>query len=104
MGRVPGFTENIFPPSALPSFNVIANLGLIFFMNLIGLELDFELMVAEWKRTAVISVASMVIPFIISIGSSYAVWAAIDREFSAGHQSFGTYFLFMYVAFRASLR
>lgn len=97
MGRVPGFTKNIFPDSALPIFNVFANIGLIFFMNLIGLELDFTLMVAEWKRTAIISVASMVIPFVVSIGSSYAVWESIDRDFSAGGQNFGTYLLFMYV-------
>jgi Kef-type K+ transport system membrane component KefB len=97
MGRVPGFTENIFPPRALPIFNVIANMGLIFFMNLIGLELDFELMVGEWKRTAVISIATMVIPFAVSIGSSYAVWDAIDKNFVEGNQSFGTYLLFMYV-------
>lgn len=97
MGRVPGFTKNIFPDSAISIFTVIADLGLIFFMNLIGLELDFELMVSEWKRTAIISISSMAIPFIVSIGSSYAVWDSIDREYAAGNQTFGTYLLFMYV-------
>lgn len=97
MGRIPHFTEKIFPTSAVSIFTVIADLGLIFFMNLIGLELDFELMVTEWKRTAIISISSMVIPFVVSIGSSYAVWDSIDREYSAGNQTFGTYLLFMYV-------
>lgn len=97
MGRVPGFTSNIFPERAISIFTVIADLGLIFFMNLIGLELDFDVMVAEWKRTAIISISSMAIPFIVSIGSSYAVWDSIDREYSAGNQTFGTYLLFMYV-------
>jgi Kef-type K+ transport system membrane component KefB len=102
MGRVKGFSENIFPPTALPIFNAFANIGLIFFMNLIGLELDFDLMVAEWKRTAVISVATMVIPFIVSIGSSLAVWQSIDKNFQQG-KSFGTYLLFMYVFLRPDM-
>lgn len=100
MGRIPGFLDTIFPEKALPIFNVIANLGLIFFMSLIGLELDFELMVSEWKRTTVISVATMVIPFAVSIGSSFAVWDAIDRDYikanTTSSPEFGTYLLFMY--------
>jgi Kef-type K+ transport system membrane component KefB len=102
MGRIPGFLDTIFPAKALPIFNVIANIGLIFFMSLIGLELDFELMVSEWKRTTVISVATMVIPFAVSIGSSYAVWETFDNEFTRLNTkvkpSFGTYLLFMGVA------
>jgi len=59
-------------------------------------------MVSEWKRTTVISVATMVIPFAVSIGSSYAVWEAIDRDFikanTKSSPEFGTYLLFMGVA------
>jgi len=98
MGRVPGFKENLFPDKALPIFNVVANLGLIFFMNLIGLEMDFELMVTEWKRTVIISVATMAVPFFVSIGSSYAVWESIDGHSAGNNKSFPTYFLFMYVS------
>lgn len=97
MGRVPGFKLHIFPDKALPIFTVIADLGLIFFMNLIGLEMDFDLMVVEWKRTIVISIATMVVPFVVSIGSSYAVWQSIDENFSP-NSKFPTYFLFMCVS------
>jgi hypothetical protein len=96
MGHVKGFTETIFPSKALPGFTLFANIGLIFFMNLVGLELDFDLMVSEWKRTVIISVATMVVPFVVSIGSSVAVWQYIDKDYQQG-KSFGTYMLFMYV-------
>lgn len=103
MGRIPGFTTKIFPTSSLNIFIVFADIGLIFFMNLIGLELNFDLMAADWKRTAIISVATMAVPFVISIGSSWAVWESIDQAYPSEHpKSFGTYLLFMYVHIQTS--
>ncbi len=36
LGHVSGYTENLFPVSSLDTFGVVANIGLIFFMFLMG--------------------------------------------------------------------
>ena len=36
----PGVAASLFPPEAIPFLNVLSQVGLIFFMFLIGLELD----------------------------------------------------------------
>ena len=36
----PGLATALFPPETIPFLNVLAQIGLIFFMFLIGLELD----------------------------------------------------------------
>lgn len=41
-GNIPGFTAKIFPTSSLVVLDTFANLGLIFFLFLVGLELDLR--------------------------------------------------------------
>jgi Kef-type K+ transport system membrane component KefB len=41
-GNIPGFTKNIFPDSSLTVLETIAEVGLIFFLFLVGLELDIK--------------------------------------------------------------
>lgn len=80
-------------------FNTFAEVGLVLFMNLVGLELDFGLMQSEWKSTAVISIVGIALPMAVSVGSSYAVWDSIDRAYpSSNRKTFGSYVLFMYVS------
>ncbi len=40
LGRIPGFTEALFPPESVRTMSVLANFGLVLFMFVIGLELD----------------------------------------------------------------
>jgi Kef-type K+ transport system membrane component KefB len=44
MGRIPGFTDHLFPPSSLPLLNIIAQLGLILYMFVVGMEVDIKSM------------------------------------------------------------
>jgi hypothetical protein len=41
-GRIPGFTATIFPESSRTVLDTFANIGLIFFLFLVGLELDLQ--------------------------------------------------------------
>lgn len=100
MGRIPNFTNTIFPKANMAIFGTFAEVGLVLFMNLVGLELDFALMAGEWKSTAIISVVGIALPMAVSVGSSYAVWDAVDKFYpSTKNKTFGTYVLFMYVTF-----
>jgi Kef-type K+ transport system membrane component KefB len=61
LGRIsPGLPSSIFPPEV--PLNALANVGLIFFMFLVGLELDTRLIVEQGKRAAVISLGGIILP------------------------------------------
>jgi Kef-type K+ transport system membrane component KefB len=42
MGRIPGFTDAIFPKESMPSFKLAANLGLVLFLFPVGLEINLN--------------------------------------------------------------
>lgn len=42
LGYLPGFTATIFPHSSVAVLETLADLGLIFFLFLVGLELDIH--------------------------------------------------------------
>jgi Kef-type K+ transport system membrane component KefB len=43
--------------------NAVANLGLVFFLFLVGLETDVRFLVSNWRIAASVSLAGMVLPF-----------------------------------------
>jgi Kef-type K+ transport system membrane component KefB len=53
---------------------VIANIGLILFMFLVGLEVDPALMRRNLRGSAVISITAMVVPFVLGIGASAYIY------------------------------
>uniref|UniRef100_A0A6B2KY45 Cation/H+ exchanger transmembrane domain-containing protein n=1 Tax=Arcella intermedia TaxID=1963864 RepID=A0A6B2KY45_9EUKA len=63
MGRIPGFTATIFPASRLNILSIVANIGLILFLFMVGMELDLSLLRKDWKKSMAISVAGMAVPF-----------------------------------------
>src|SRR6187455_2355332 len=69
LGRfAPDLQALLLPASTAPMLNVIAQIGVILYMFLVGLELDLGAVSAALSRTIGISVASIVVPF--AIGSA----------------------------------
>lgn len=75
-GFANGWTSAIWPQSTLRVFSLIANLGLIFFMFFLGLELDLAQIKSTWKVTIPIAISSMVFP-----GSTFARSTRLNRDF-----------------------
>lgn len=95
MGHVPGFTKHIFPPLSLPFLNLVATLGLVLFLFLVGLEVDLRVVKRCAKESTMISVAGMILPF----GLGAAVSVGIYREFiDTNNVSLGHFILFTGVA------
>ncbi|MBI2169757.1 MAG: cation:proton antiporter [Actinobacteria bacterium] len=64
LGAFPGrLDERLFPVDVRPHLGTVANLGLIIFMFIVGLELDLALIRGKERMAAVISMSSIVLPF-----------------------------------------
>ena len=80
-----GFTATIWPTElyitpthyydSMQTFNVIALVGLILFMFIMGMELDQGLIKAQWRSALPIAIAAIVFPF--GIGSAVAPWLQV---------------------------
>ena len=57
--------DTIFPTASINIFNVIANVGLILFMFMVGLEIDTKLMSKNVGSALIISVTAMATPFLL---------------------------------------
>lgn len=67
----PHFATILFPESTLPFLNVLSEIGLIFFMFLIGLELNPQYLAGQFEVAILVSHISIVIPF--TLGSILAL-------------------------------
>ena len=73
LGRVsPEATSFLLPPSVAPFLSIIAQIGVILFMFLVGLELDIGQLKNRTRATVGISHASIIVPFVL--GSVLALW------------------------------
>jgi len=66
LGRVwPGAFAYLLPPTVAPFLDVLAQLGIILYMFLVGLELDPRLVARRGQAAVAISHASIVVPFLL---------------------------------------
>jgi Kef-type K+ transport system membrane component KefB len=70
LSRIPWFQQTVFPASSLETLSTIAQLGLILFLFLVGMEIDPKSMVQNFKLSASVSMAGIAFPFVLSIGVS----------------------------------
>jgi Kef-type K+ transport system membrane component KefB len=72
LGRVaPGLSAFILPPSVSPYLALIAQVGIIIYMFLVGMELDKGLLRERTHATVLVSHASIIVPFVL--GSALAL-------------------------------
>ena len=71
MGNIPNFSDRIFPVLSLPILTLTANFGLVFFLFLVGLEVDLSLMKRNARAAAFISATGLIIP--LGLGAALAV-------------------------------
>jgi Kef-type K+ transport system membrane component KefB len=84
----------VLPTSIAPFLNVIAQVGVILYMFLVGLELDPKLLRNRGHATIAISHASILAPFLMGAGLAVFLYPT----FSPGSVSFTSFSLFIGVA------
>ncbi|CDH50442.1 k homeostasis protein [Lichtheimia corymbifera JMRC:FSU:9682] len=74
LGRIPNYMDSIFPAPSLPFLNLVATLGLIFFLFEVGLEVDVRVIRRDWRGSIFIAVAGMALPFGLGIAASVGLY------------------------------
>ena len=70
----PEFSAALFPVASLGNLQFLSQIGLIFFMFVIGMELDLKVLKNKANDAVVISHASIVIPFALGLTLSYFIY------------------------------
>ena len=94
-GRIPGFTEHIFPEQSLSYLSLVANIGLVLFLFIIGLEIETDVIRKNAKYSVPIALGGMVLPF--GLGAALAV--PIYNRFVDQSIPFTHFMLFTCVAY-----
>ena len=84
----------LLPPAIVPYLGVVAQLGVILYMFLVGLELNTDRLHRQVHSTVAISHASIVLPFVL--GSALALY--LYPRFSTSDVPFTSFALFMGIA------
>ncbi|PWY78905.1 hypothetical protein BO83DRAFT_333451, partial [Aspergillus eucalypticola CBS 122712] len=98
MGRIPGFTDAIFPTASIPNLNLVANLGLVLFLFLVGLETNLRFLVSNWRVAVSVSAAGMILPFGLGCAIAYGLYNTFQDEPGTVDINFGTFLLFIGIA------
>ncbi|KAK1834007.1 k+ homeostasis protein kha1 [Podospora conica] len=98
MGRIPGFTAAIFPPAGMAPFRLVANLGLVFFLFLVGLEINLGYLLSNWRVALGVASFDMAIPFGCGVALAYGLYNEFAGEPGTAPISFGVFALFIGVA------
>jgi Kef-type K+ transport system membrane component KefB len=72
----PDASAALFPAAAMPFLKVLSEIGIVFFMFLIGLELDPGLLRQRGRAAVVISATGIVVPFTLGAAVALALYEA----------------------------
>ena len=98
MGHVPGFTNAIFPAASIPTLTLVANVGLVLFLFLVGLEVDLRYFVINWRIAISVGALGMALPFGMGAAIAYGLYNQFRDDPGTTSISFGVYMLFVGVA------
>ena len=89
----PNLQAALFPTDILPALGVVANLGLIFYMFLVGLEVDRDQLKGRATQAAAISNASVALPMLLGIAVALPLYKLVGPN-----KKFVAFAIFMGVA------
>lgn len=73
----PGVSTALFPPSSLGTLKLLADVGVLLFMFVVGLELDLESLRGVARTALVVSHASILLPCFLGVVLSLALYRSL---------------------------
>ncbi|WP_428938755.1 cation:proton antiporter [Fontivita pretiosa] len=89
----PGLAQQLFPPQSVPYLSILSQVGVIFFLFLIGLELDPKLLKNRGHTAVVVSHVSIVAPFLLGAALTLYLYPRVFND--APYMKFTSVALFM---------
>jgi Kef-type K+ transport system membrane component KefB len=93
MGQVEVWATTVFPVRSLLTLETVAHLGLLYFLFLVGLEMDVNVIKQSGAKALIIAVAGMALPFCIGTATSFIFRHQVSKNV---HQA--SFLLFLGVA------
>lgn len=90
----PEISSFLFPQESFQSLQILSQVGLIFFMFIIGMELDLKILKNKAHAAVVISHASIIFPYFLGVCLAYFLY----ESFASSDISFTAFALFMGIA------
>ncbi|CAH2350712.1 K(+)/H(+) antiporter 1 [[Candida] railenensis] len=99
MGHVPNFTTTCFSAASIPSLTLFANIGIILFLFIIGLEVDVKFIIKNAKAAVTVGLINMAVPFALGCGIAKGFYEhyRVDDD-TLKPIDFTTYMVFIAVA------
>lgn len=79
----------------MPILNLVANLGLVLFLFLVGLEVDTRMFITNWRIALSVGLAGMLLPFGLGCAIAYGLYHTFRTDAGIVPISFGVYMLFI---------
>ncbi|CAG8674315.1 11471_t:CDS:2 [Gigaspora margarita] len=104
LGHIPGYMNTIFPTSSLTYLNLLANLGLLLYLFIVGLELNPTMIRKSIKTVISISASGIILPFALGVGVAYGLYDSagnqqvVDSKGFIHDVPFASFLLFICVA------
>lgn len=92
LGQNMKFANTVFPLRSVMVLETMANVGLLYFLFLVGVEMDLAVIRRTGKKAFIIAVAGMILPFLIGVSFSFTLHKKTQ------YVKLGTFILFLGVA------
>ncbi|KGN62161.1 cation/H(+) antiporter 15 [Cucumis sativus] len=92
LGRSSKFANTVFPLRSVMVLETMANVGLLYFLFLVGVEMDLSVIRRTGKKAMAIAVAGMILPFGIGAAFSFQLHKESQKL------NYNTYIMFLGIA------
>ena len=98
MGHISGFRDAIFPSASIPNLTLVANVGLVLYLFMIGMETDVSFLINHWRPASAVAIGGLALPFGLGCSLAWGLYQEFREDPGIVHIEFSTYMLFIGVA------